>query len=366
MDLVQRECARSLSRGLGPPRQSAEISLREVVRLNLDVEPLCSSGPINPGCMFVLGSYFLLREIELSLALVANFQVVEGPVVIWKLPASKTDPEAISVTREWGCLCSRNSTSPCPAHFALRHLELLRDRFCVDGRLPIDLPVFPTLAGEPCSKEAVVRTFEALGSRCGLPVRDPLGRRSFGGHSARVSGARWLANMGLELLKIAVLARWASTVIVRYVSDAPLCTITSDCRKLAAGSDLDSVVDELRREVEDGKRQLADLDSLLRRAVSESRLRIPESIPCSGRFVLNRLSGVWHRFSRFDGSDESEHCRSICGWRFRRVAVAWADDLQALPTPGLLCERCLPQASNPDPDASDVVSSDSSSSESSA
>ena len=345
LDLVAKSCSRSLARGLGPARQSAEYSVREVWELRLGDEPLCEDGPVNPKALAVLGAYFLTREIELSLALVGNFQVLPGPRVVWRLPATKTDPAAASVTREWGCLCQESSSYPCPAHCAAEHLSVLTRRFGVDGGLPPELPVFPTVSGKTCEKHNVVRSFEELGRLCGLPLVDPLGRRAFGGHSARVSGARWLANMGLELFKLAVLARWSSNAILRYVADAPLSRITTDCRKLLTGSDVENVLSELWQEVREGKRRLDDLDQNVRNAlesVEQSQPTVRTTCDQKWRTVQNCTSGVWHAIL-VDGLQlEVRAWRTVCGWKFGGASVTRAEELPPDVGARQVCDRCFP------------------------
>ena len=116
----------------------------------------------------------------------------------------------------------------CPYHVALGHRDLLSSKFAVNGSVPPNLPVFPSVDGLPVKKARVVATFECLAYRCQCPLKDALGRRAFGGHSARVSGARYLSSIGVELLKISILARWQSEVILRYVGDSPLVSLTED------------------------------------------------------------------------------------------------------------------------------------------
>ena len=102
LDYTAKECTRSVTRGLGPPRQSAPLDIKAVAAVHLSVAPLCEGGPMNPKALIILGSFFLAREIEISLALCRNVHILVGPVVCWVLPASKTDPAANTVTREWG------------------------------------------------------------------------------------------------------------------------------------------------------------------------------------------------------------------------------------------------------------------------
>ena len=77
-------------------------------------------GPVNPRALAVLGAWFFTREIELSLVLCKNVTVVtDGGVlaVKWRLPASKTDPMAVAVVRELGCMCQG-----CSAALSVLHM----------------------------------------------------------------------------------------------------------------------------------------------------------------------------------------------------------------------------------------------------
>eukprot|EP00971_Amphidinium_carterae_P051022 1004536-Amphidinium_carterae.1 len=44
----------------------------------------------------------------------------------------------------------------------------------------------------------------------------------FGGHSWRVSGARFFAAMGVDMAVIKALGRWGSSTVERYIGDATL------------------------------------------------------------------------------------------------------------------------------------------------
>ena len=92
----------------------------------------------------------------------------------------------------------------CPAHVTKEHFRTLANLF--GPNVPQDLPLFPSLDGQAVAKGAVVRTFECLAERCGKSQLDDLGRRAFGGQSARVTGARFYAGLGIELRRLAVFA----------------------------------------------------------------------------------------------------------------------------------------------------------------
>ena len=60
---------RSVPRGLGPAKQSLPLPLLQVHMLRLSSAPLTPSGPTGPGRMIVIGYFFIMREIEISLQL---------------------------------------------------------------------------------------------------------------------------------------------------------------------------------------------------------------------------------------------------------------------------------------------------------
>ena len=66
-----------------------------------------------------------------------------------------------------------------------------------------------------------------MASFTGAQDTDELGRNIIGEHAWRVSGSRLLASLGVPQSMIALLARWGSDVILRYIADAPLRSLTS-------------------------------------------------------------------------------------------------------------------------------------------
>jgi hypothetical protein len=167
--------------------------------------PLVPGGSVNPVTQFVLGSFFLMREMKLSCAVFGNVSLRgagQSLVVTWRLPAAKTDPSACSVSRPWGCLCSPDPV--CPAHTVQSHIKFMVGTF---GANIGGIPFFPDILGRFVPNERVVKTYEFLAGLIGEPLVHDLGRIRSGGHSARVSGARYLASIGLELFKLAVPAR---------------------------------------------------------------------------------------------------------------------------------------------------------------
>ena len=168
--------------------------------LKLSSDPLVPLGPIGPARLIVAGSFFIMREIEVSLALCDSVVVNhDSKTVHWTLPVSKTDPTGATCVRAWECVCASGQRDvPCAFCALVEQKNAVRQQ-CGQGA---DLPLFPTIDGRAVEKDRVVETIEAVAKRLRIPVKDALGRNKFGGHSLRVSGAQWLAGVGIELLKI--------------------------------------------------------------------------------------------------------------------------------------------------------------------
>ena len=79
---------------------------------------------------------------------------VECPIF---LPASKTDPAALTTTESWGWVCNDDRNLPCPYHAMVDQFVLLKERIGdAHGKLPEGLPAFPQFSGEAVAKEWVV------------------------------------------------------------------------------------------------------------------------------------------------------------------------------------------------------------------
>ena len=126
------------------------------------------------------------------------------------MSASKTDPMALSVTREWGCVCPPDgsapgshysSVPPCPYCAAVTQSEIVSAVAREKGMNVEDTPFFPTASDNAANKDYVVAAVELIATALGDTVRDESGRRKFTGHTFRVQGAQFLAATGLELSK---------------------------------------------------------------------------------------------------------------------------------------------------------------------
>lgn len=239
LEHVGRWATRSDLRGIGPARQSQPIPLKNVMALTSRPEPCVKEGPSHPRQAYLLGSIFLLREVELSATRLEHLAFSKGETTVtWTLSASKTDPMAFGVTRTLGCLCG-HSTLPCPFHLALSVARSVR-RYAIDYGLTSDefsaLPLFHDGTGHAPTKAGMVLTFEHLAQQCGFPLCSADGARLYGGHSPRVAGAQALASAGAEVAQVRIFARHSGDAILRYVAESPLATMRHDLGKRAAST----------------------------------------------------------------------------------------------------------------------------------
>ena len=340
LDNAVRWCTRSVVRGIGPPRQSQPLWFHNLLRLELDFQPLVQDGPIGPWHLAMLATMFLLREIEVAHALRSSLTYnCTMQEVTLLLPVSKSDPSALGTSRTWCCLCQHRALA-CPYHVALAYTQHWDNKF---GRRAAasSMYLFPTSTGEMIQKVAVISSFEALARLVGQPTQADNGSRLLGGHSARVTGAQILAAHGIEVNRIRILARHSGDTILRYVGDAPLAALRMEMGQPASSPRSALVTDA-------GRRVRARIDTL-EAAIDRLETRIPSlpSAPASSapaalapaRFVENLTTLVAHQLRA--------NCnRTICGWNLDRQGAYSAqhctiDSLDDRPF-WLICERCCP------------------------
>ena len=356
-----KDSIRSVSRGLGPAKQAAAFDLNKVFTLPDTVEPLVLHGPILAINMTIIGSFFILREIEISLALARSVTVdYTTQRICWNLPASKTDPKGLGKTRSWGCTCNGFLNTPCPFHAAAKRMECLHELFAIDGELPADLPFCPQIDGSVVDKENVVRTFEHIAKLLGLAIRSPDDQRLWGGHSLRVTGAQHLAELGVELVVIALLARWASAIVLRYAAEAPLLNITDTYKQKMQAFKLQSFITQVRQEMQEERDTMKRLHIDYVEAIKqEMELSKPQETPRSTQektdsercipstathptHVINDETNVIHKAWICEISAQPITWSTRCGWKF---GCSIHTPLFGMPTSypwRNICKKCLP------------------------
>ena len=222
--------------------------------------------------MFVGGSFFMLRELEISLATISHISVSwPRKVVTWLLPVSKNDPKALGCHREWGCVCENQENTACPFCSITGQMRELRRRSGddPDGNIIPTLPLFPTSSGGVPTKAAVADTIVELAKRLNISGKANIPLCLATPHTCRISGARAMARLGFELFKIQLMGRWSSAIVMLYVQDAPLQGLTAEYRDRLAAHALEEVVRGLHNEVKEIKDLRAGLDSHMRAFIAD-------------------------------------------------------------------------------------------------
>ena len=212
---------------------------------------------------------------------------------------------------------------------------------------PLDpsLPLFPDKAGNVISKAAVVKTLETTIEAMGLPIANDVGCKLYGGHSFRVTGARRLAALGVEIAKIMVMARWSSDAVFRYIRDAPLDRLPAEVAELEDQRNLHDTIRELKKEVETIKDAVEQADSNAKAELTKAIAQLSEKFaPTPEKQVIAKISGRKRKihFALVGGVDENPlDWRTRCGycysgWRFSRH-----ESTEGFP-PDALCRNCFP------------------------
>ena len=168
MQRAIRDSTRSCLRGLGGPVRALPLPFDRLRLLPGSRAPWSPLGPVSPRNLIVLGSWFMVREVEAAHTLAEHVTVkldsLGRPRVEWFLPVSKTDQEAVGALRVHGCSCISAADPSCPGHAAWDHLTYLKGCFGVGvGQarvLPPGVPMFPNEKGEVCTKEQMTVTIE--------------------------------------------------------------------------------------------------------------------------------------------------------------------------------------------------------------
>jgi hypothetical protein len=337
-----RWTTRSVLRGIGPARQSRPFKLNDVLGLPLDFEPLVTNGPRFPIHAVLIGSMFLLREVELAGILLENVTLEERlQEVTIRLTSSKSDSMALGTSRTWGCVCGV-ATLPCPFHLCKVICAKVVDDargLGLSGAALSGIHLFGTSDGTVPLKAQFVETFEAVALKLNLQILTAEGTRAYGGHTLRVTGAQTLAAHGIEISKIRILARHSGEAILRYVAEAPLTTLRADLG-LPPAQHPPALGVTTRAPPRQENLLLA---SAIKRLDSHAeQLRSLQTLVVQSRsilFVENLATNSIHGMRQGDAQHTS------CGWnvgpaRQRLGGIRWRTDLLGCAWRSI-CERCL-------------------------
>ena len=201
LDALLGDLRRSCARGLGGTRQAAPlpIGLISTTQRFSNAESPWGLEAI------VVGSWWLLREVELASLRGADIRLSEGPgcgTAELTIRASKADTVAAGCTRTHACTCP---LAGCPVKAA---------RALAQGREAGER-VLQNKDGRGLNKKDTVRLLKAFAVSLD---HDPA---RIAGHSLRTTSAQQLAEAGISTEQIKVFGRWASSAnMIKYARDA--------------------------------------------------------------------------------------------------------------------------------------------------
>ncbi|KAF4753212.1 hypothetical protein FOZ62_017725, partial [Perkinsus olseni] len=217
---VEKACLvrvkRALLRGLGAPRRARPVNPSELRAVYQNAR-----GPQEQrrAYSYILGSWFLLRGAELCNLKLEDISVDrDGRRVELCVSSSKTDIQAVGITREHGCTCTAGTgelgRDLCPARAAGMLLRMRE----IEGATAGDYLVVDAV-GQPIRKavlrEWIRRDMEMAG------IHRPT---AFSMHSLRRGGCQMLARAGFDHSQIRASGRWSknSSCVDLYIEEALL------------------------------------------------------------------------------------------------------------------------------------------------
>ena len=151
---ARRLAIRSCRRNIGSPKQAGGLPLPKLGNIIHIKEPLAKDGPMWPVRATLLISWWLLRDIEASRAMIQHIALDEAErKATWRLPSSKTDKAALGAYRAHRCACGLSDRRICPVHQMEDHIRQLNRP---TGHL------FPAANGSPASKQGWADTFQEI------------------------------------------------------------------------------------------------------------------------------------------------------------------------------------------------------------
>ena len=208
------------------------------------------------------------------------------------------------------------------------------------------LPLFPNRRGKGVAASAMLILIELLATMIGLCVVNSEGRKRFGKHSWRSTGAVWLSLIGLDIMKIKLLARWDSEIITHYARLAPLSSIADDTKDAMRKKDSAKTGSKKRAAPISADRkhitkaieeQAAAWGEELRRL--ENMIKDREVASRPARYVRNLKTKIVHRIA---GSFDTMGMQAItfCHWPYIRARTQM---LTSPPTSrSECCGTCMP------------------------
>ena len=314
---------------------------------------------MGPAAAVIAGSWFMTREVELSttraaLVTLLNDDSAEASVQ-WRLPASKSDQQALGVARTHGCACGGAVNTGCPFHAIKSQLLRLRRLFPLrwsGTAFDVDLSLFPDVEGQAVTKEAMTATLIEAAKRLNVPISTADDSARISGHSLRRTGAQGLARLGVDSWAVQLLGRWGSNAVLEYIQEVPLERSAAWARAAARGTLPPSASSSTSSLGPPGAAAQQDAESPGMPSISLEAVKVlanaakadeqtEKDTSTEANFVKSS-GNIWHKVPAHGAVGPMTSWTTVCGWRFAR-----SDGIvqSTLPQPLLhkfVCKRCLP------------------------
>ena len=286
--------------------------------------------------MVTIGIWFLLREVELAALRLRDVAITrcngKATPALW-VAKSKTDIQGIGELVARACVCHGGHREawcgPCcvEQQFKARVATMARA-----GNLDGEAPLFVTGEGMRFTKAQTVEVVEDYAKDCGEPLTDEVGKKRFGGHSLRVTGAVLAHRSGLDEPTIMTLGRWGSVQAMRaYLRGAPVVKAARAAEQIA-----ETVRKELVSQAHKGLElpvTAAEWPMCGTGDLVADLPRVGIDVPLK---VRNVFTGMLH--APANGTDgPAEGWVTLCGWKWQRYGLAGFHNVQA----EKICGRCF-------------------------
>ena len=206
LQFASKRCVRSVLRGLGGPSRSEAFDLDKVSEyLTHRNHTTAVDGPMSPLAAVVVGTYFLLRELELSSIDLDDVSFTDDSCTL-SLPVSKVDWQAKGCRRTWTCICQLSH--PCPVHILKLYDDARRSMKTCERAWII------SNSGTRCTKHGIVTMIREAVHLSGGQSKAADGTWQISGHTFRITGARTLSVWGLDPITIQLIGRWGSSAVL--------------------------------------------------------------------------------------------------------------------------------------------------------
>ena len=369
-----RKVVVSIERGVGQQKQTQALPLERLGELPGGDEAWCKHGPTGAADALIVGSWWLMRELELAsldfTEVVVNTALKQAEI---RLSCSKSDCKAVGRGRTHGCSCDADGPEVeyCPFHSVMRHRQRVL-RLFPEAEAVEAFPFFPTTEGGRVTKAAFQQSVELAATMLGLPTRGPRGEAFFTGHVCRRTGAEALTAAGVDVPTVQIFGRWGKSTVMRYCLEAPLAGSAQFASRLrrprASGLSEDHgeveslrlAVRRLEAQMEEQRNEVSAITLDTIQALQDVG-DTQELAPVTGdaRKILNldfdrhgrerhEIAGVVHIVRVLDEGVPVDLWKTRCGWKFgKKKKNSWRllEKDEGLSAYGI-CERCIGRGEN--------------------